>query len=163
MAYSDLFKRVQYINKDDDEFVEGVSPSISAQLLNAQQVGIEGALAAADTITADLDVCEEDVATLKARTIGVLCEIANKTVTIPVSAWAENTTALRIEATLTDEAIRSDTDVDLILNDVQKGHFAIDAFDPQDGSIMLYTTQSFPDEPLIFQMIVREVRALGQS
>ena len=94
------------------------------------------------------------------RTDGVLCEITNKDVVVPASAWTKNTTAMRYEATIADTAIRADTDVDLDIADAQKGVFSIAALRPTAGGVVLYATDA-PAETVTFRLIVREVRTNG--
>lgn len=163
MSYKDMFHKLVYVNKDDPDFVEGVSPSISAGQLNAMQDGIVGALTGADVLTAGVEQNAADIATLNTHTTNIVCEIVNTSITIPTSAWVENSTAQRIETVYSNDMIRADTDVELVLCDAQKGRFAISALDPVDGSITLFTAEAFPDEPLIFQLKISEVRSLGES
>ena len=48
MAFKDQYTKVNFVNKNDPAFVEGVSPSISAEHLNAIQDGIINSLVDAD-------------------------------------------------------------------------------------------------------------------
>ncbi len=91
------------------------------------------------------------------RIDGIVCEIANKVIAVDVGAWAENTVALRYEAVIEDEVIRTDTDVDLQLSDAQNGLFSIQALRPSAGSLTIYTNV-VPKVALEFVMSVTEVR-----
>lgn len=91
MSYSDLFHKVAYVNKDDPTFVPGASPAISAENLNAQQDGIAHALAAADTIAADISKCQTDIETLNECVIGVAYRHQYDNITVPTTAWIEDT------------------------------------------------------------------------
>lgn len=95
---------------------------------------------------------------LQTHTKNIRCEIANKQISVPVSAWEENTAAMRKEAVISDTLIRADTDVDLTLSDAQKGNYSIGALNPVAGSVTIYS-DSIPGEALAFVLSITEVRA----
>lgn len=167
MAYVDKFlpDKHLYVNKDDPEFDVAVHPSISAERLRAFSTGIVDALTAADEIAARTTASEDNINMLDQRTCGIVCEIHRADVVVAVSDWVDNTFTQRLEAVIYDEFIRPDTDVDLTIQDAQKGRFAIDALNPQVsdetgmGYVLLYTTGEIPDEPIVFHMSVKEVRS----
>lgn len=106
-------------------------------------------------LTNNVEDALQDVA---GRFAGMRREIANKEITVPVSAWTENAAALRKEAVIADPLIRADTDVDLTLSDAQKGKYNLGALNPMAGGVKVYTDTT-PAEELVLTMSITEVIA----
>lgn len=159
MAFKDQYTKVNFVNKNDPAFVEGVSPSISAEHLNAIQDGIINSLVDADGLNERLTHEEANTDALFAGTIGVRCEVLNTTVTIPAASWTEDAVNMRYTATITNTAIHTDTDVELVLADADKGKYALNALDPAAGSVTLFAGAA-PTQPLTLRLIVTEVRKI---
>ena len=66
---------------------------------------------------------------------------------------------MRYTATITNAAIRTDTDVELVLADADKGKYALNALDPAAGSVTLFAGAA-PTQPLTLRLIVTEVRKI---
>lgn len=159
MAFKDQYTKVNFVNKNDPAFVEGVSPSISAEHLNAIQDGIINALVDADGLNERLTQEETNTDALFAGTIGVRCEVLNTTVTIPAASWTEDAVNMRYAATITNAAIRTDTDVDIILADDDKGKYSMTALDPVNGSVTI-RSGSRPLSDLLVRLVITEVRKI---
>lgn len=158
MKYSDQFKKITYVDRDSPDFVDGVSPSLSATNLNAQQDGIVSALLASDEIAARVLECESYVDRINVDAYGVFCEVCNEAVFVPADAWIRDDVAMCYTATFEHPSIHTYTDVELVLCDDQKGKFNISNYDPQEGYIILYTPDLISVDFLQFQLIVKEVR-----
>ena len=159
MSYSQTFTKNTFLNDSDQNFVEGVSPSISAEFLNGVQDAVATSLAANDTNAADIDSCEADIADLQTHTAGIKCEILNTPVSIAVASWTENTTKLRYETQISNASIRTDTDVEFTVCDDQNGQYAIGALLPTNGSITLFISE-LPTVAISMTMSVWEVRTI---
>lgn len=159
MAFKDQYTKVNFVNKNDPAFVEGVSPSISAEHLNAIQDGIINSLVDADGLNERLTQEEANTDALFAGTIGVRCEVLNTTVTIPAASWTEDAVNMRYTATITNTAIRTDTDVDIILADDDKGKYSMTALDPVNGSVTI-RSGSRPLSDLLVRLVITEVRKI---
>lgn len=159
MAFKDQYTKVNFVNKNDPAFVEGVSPSISAEHLNAIQDGIINSLVDADGLNERLTQEEANTDALFAGTLGVRCEVLNTTVTIPAASWAEDAVNMRYTATITNTAIRTDTDVDIILADDDKGKYSMTALDPVNGSVTI-RSGSRPLSDLLVRLVITEVRKI---
>lgn len=159
MAFKDQYTKVNFVNKNDPAFVEGVSPSISAEHLNAIQDGIINSLVDADGLNERLTQEEANTDALFAGTIGVRCEVLNTTVTIPAASWTEDAVNMRYTATITNAAIRTDTDVDIILADDDKGKYSMTALDPVNGSVTI-RSGSRPLSDLLVRLVITEVRKI---
>lgn len=159
MAFSDQFTKIVFVNKNDPAFIEGVSPSISAEHLNAVQDGVVNALADADSLDARLKTEESNTDELFNGVLGVRCETVNTSVTIATGDWVEDVQNMRFTAQIFNSAIREDTDVELVLADSDKGKYSINALDPVTGSVTLFSG-SAPKQDLTFRLIVTEVRKI---
>ena len=153
MAFVDQFTKIPFVNKSDPEYIPGTSPAISAENLNAIQDGIVDSLEAADGIDARV----ADVEDVFEGTLGVKCEILNTSVTIQTTDWQEDAANVRYTATITNAAITEETDVEIVLADADKGNYALNALNPDNGSVTLFVGTP-PKVPLVLQVIVYEVK-----
>ena len=130
-----------------------------ASPLPSPRSGIINSLVDADGLNERLTQEEANTDALFAGTIGVSCEVLNTTVTVPAASWTEDAVNMRYTATITNAAIRTDTDVELVLADADKGRYALNALDPAAGSVTLFAGTA-PTQPLTLRLIVTEVRKI---
>lgn len=76
---------------------------------------------------------------------------ASKLVTVAAADWVKNSATGRYEVTITDAAIAETDILMLVLDDAQKGKFALGAYDPVAGHVTLYA-DSVPGEALSIRL-----------
>ena len=90
---------------------------------------------------------------------GNRCEIVNEPYTILASGWAENAVEMRKEYVLAHPSIREDNFPRIVLPNSLGGKVNLSVLPrPANGSMMLYTTDTAPDENITVQLIIEEVR-----
>ena len=97
------------------------------------------------------------VMAIRYKTADIVAQIVNETISLPSSAWVDNTTAGLYELTFRHNSITPEKRVKVILDDACKGLYSIFALDPQDGKLILRTGDRI-EADLTGRLIVEEVR-----
>ena len=95
-----------------------------------------------------IDARVSDVEDVFEGTLGVKCEILNTSVTVQTTDWQEDASNVRYTATIANDAITTETDVEIVLADADKGNYALNALNPANGSVTLFIG-SPPKVPLV--------------
>ena len=76
---------------------------------------------------------------------------------VQTTDWQEDAANVRYTATIANDAITTETDVEIVLADADKGNYALNALNPANGSVTLFIG-SPPKVPLVLRLIVYEVK-----